>query len=174
MIRPHRQGCDAVDRQRDHFRQRIFCFTVQPRQAVIGDRRRLETKLDGEPAQEYMRFAVKGERAQSPLAHQAEIGMVRNDICAEPVENAIVEIRRAALEAAVCGAPLAHGKDNLGAAAEMVDHLCNDRHVVLQVGVERDHSIGFADLRKQPGQQRILMSDITRQFERADALRLRI
>ena len=112
-----------------------------------------------------MRFAVKRKRAQRPVAHQAEIGMVRNDIGAEPIENAIVEIRCAALKAAVSGAPLAHGEDNLGAAVEIVDHLQNDRHVILQVGIERNHRIGFSDLCEQTGQQCILMSDIARQFE---------
>lgn len=71
-------------------------------------------------------------------------------------------------------ARLAHGEDNLDAAVEIVDHLQNDRHVILQVGIERDHRIGFSDLWEQTGQQCVLMSDIARQFESADALRLRV
>lgn len=67
-------------------------------------------ELYREPAQEYVRFAVKRKRAQRPVAHQAEIGMVRNDIGAEPIENAIVEVRRAALKAAVSSAPLRTAK----------------------------------------------------------------
>jgi hypothetical protein len=77
-------------------------------------------------------------------------------------EDAIVQVRGAALEAAVGAAPLTHGEDNLGAVVEAVDHLCNDRHIVLQVGVERDYSIGFADLADQASQQCILVSDIAR------------
>jgi hypothetical protein len=110
--RPHRQGCDAVDRERDHFCQRVFCFAEQSRQSVICDRRRCEPELYREPAQEYVRFAVKRKRAQHPVAHQAEIGMVRNDIGAEPIENAIVEARRAALKAAVSSAPCARRRQS--------------------------------------------------------------
>jgi len=52
--------------------------------------------------------------------------------------------------------------------------LADDRDVVLQVGVERDHGIGFANLREQSRQQRILMTDVARQLEAADAFRVRI
>jgi len=52
--------------------------------------------------------------------------------------------------------------------------LANDRDVVLQVGVERDHGIGFANLREQSRQQRILMTHVARQLEAADGLCVRI
>ena len=111
-----------------------------------------EPELDSEPAQEYVRFSIKRKRTQRPIAHQSEVGMVRNDIGTEPIENAIVEIGSAPFEPAVGGASLADGEHNLGSAVEMFDHLCDDRHIVLQVGIERNHSIGFADLREQSSQ----------------------
>ena len=147
---------------------------MESRQAVISHGRCLEAKLNGKPAQKHMCFAIERQRAQRSVAHQAEIGVVRDDVGTEPIEDAVVEVRGAALEAAVCAATLAHGEDNLGAVGEAVDHLCNDRHIVLQVGVERDHRIGFADLADQARQQCILMSDIARQFEATDAFRLRL
>ena len=64
--RPHRQGCDAVDRERDHFCQRVFCFAVQPRQSVICDRRRREPELYREPAQEYVRLRRKAKARAAP------------------------------------------------------------------------------------------------------------
>ena len=52
--------------------------------------------------------------------------MVRDDVGTEPIENAIVKIRGAALESAVAGSPLAYGEYDLGAASKMADHFRND------------------------------------------------
>jgi hypothetical protein len=109
---------------------------MESRQAVISHGRCLEAKLNGKAAEEHVRFAIERQRAQRPVAHQAEIGVMRDNVGTESIEDAIVQVRGAALEAAVGAAPLTHGEDNLGAVVEAVDHLCNDRHIVLQVGVE--------------------------------------
>jgi hypothetical protein len=86
--------------------------------------------------------------------------MVRDDLGAEPIENAIVEISAGSLEPAVAGSFPPDGENNFGAADKILDHPRDDRHVVLQVRVKRNDCIGFSDLREQSGQQRILVSDI--------------
>ena len=48
---------------------------------------------------------------------------------------------------------------------EVLDHLGDDRNVVLQIGVERNRGVGFADLRQQSGEQRVLVADIARQLQ---------
>jgi len=53
------------------------------------------------------------------------------------------------------------------------DHFSDDGHIILQVSIEGNYGIDFADLSKQPRQQRILMADIARQLEAADAFRVR-
>lgn len=84
------------------------------------------------------------------------------------------EICGTALEPAVAGTVSADSEYDFGAFNEMTDHLRADRHVILQIGIERDHRFGFSDLREQTSQQCILVVDITRQLERANAFRVRV
>ena len=115
-------------------------------------RLRFESELNSKPAQKYMCFAKKRKCPQRPIAHQAEVGMVRNDIGTEPIEHAIVKIGSAPFKPAVTGAFFADGEYDFGSAGKMFDHISDDRHIVLQVGIERNHSVGFANLREQSRQ----------------------
>ena len=78
--RPHRQRRDAVDGEAHHFLQRVLSLAVQSRQAVELHRRGPETELHHQAAQEHVHLAELRERARGAVAHQAEVGVVRDDV----------------------------------------------------------------------------------------------
>ena len=157
---PHRQRGDPVDRERQHLRERILRITMQPGKPVVCNGRGRETELNSKTAHEYVHFAVQRQRAQRASAHQTEISVVRDDLGTQPIENAVVEVSAGSLEPAVAGSFLPDGENNFRSTGKILDHPCDDRHVVLQVCVKRNDCVRFSDLGEQPGQQRILVSDI--------------
>ena len=83
--------------------------------------------------------------------------MMRNDVGAEPVEDAIIKSAVPRLNRLSLMRFLRTAKTTSAPFREMIDHLRDDGHVVLQIRVKRDHRIGFADLSEQTSQQRVLM-----------------
>src|SRR4029434_11045817 len=99
---------------------------MQPGKPVVCNGRGRETELNSKPAQEYVRFAVQRQRAQRAFAHQTEIGMMRDDLGAEPIENSIVEISAGSLEPAVAVSVLTDGQNNFSAGHKMLEPRLRD------------------------------------------------
>ena len=91
---------------------------MQSWKPVIRNRRGREAELNSESTQEHVGLAIKRKRAQRPVAHEAEVRVMGNDIGTEPVENPVVKIGAGAFEPAVACALLAHGEDDLGASTK--------------------------------------------------------
>src|SRR5690606_22220639 len=108
--------------------------------------------------QEQVHFVKLRKPTEGPGTHQAEVGVIFDDIHAHELQELVVHARCKPLSEAVYLARLTHPVNNVTPFVEGLNHILHHFRVVLQIGIQADRDI--ATDRHQSSQQCCLMAKI--------------
>jgi hypothetical protein len=158
---------DAVDRERQHLRDRILRRAAEARVAFVLDADLLVADPTHEAAQEAMFLARLRERVDHAPAHQAKVARVDRDRdVRQAPDRAVEDARGQEFEEALAAARLARGVHHVVALAPLLDDAFDQFGRILQIAVHQDHRIAARGV--EPGGRGDLMSEVAREIDDRD------
>ena len=164
-----RERRDRVEREAQHLREGELRPAARAGLAAVGDGGLREADPDRHAAQEPVALGHREQRVERGAVHQAEVARVDRELDPRDLrEQAVEPARGGDLEARLPRARLAHGVDDVGAAAPRLEHLADQLGRVLEVAVDHHHDVAAGVL--QAGADRRLVAEVARQGDHLDAL----
>ena len=158
------EGRDPVKSQGQHLLQGIFGLPGHTLLAVIVYAVSLVANQRHHAPQEKICLLILGELLHGTLGHQPEIGMIVHRLHAHGSHQLIEPLGSHTLEKGIRFPGFAHPIYNVTASMELVNHLLDYIHIILQICVNGDRHITHVLCCNQPCRQCELMSHISSQL----------
>ena len=133
---------------------------------VVDDRHLAEADPGDHAADEARLLGQAQQGVERAPAHQPEVARVARYVdLGEPRQQAVEELRGAALERRLAGPRLAHGVDDVGALpVHLRQHRRQQLRRILEIGVDDQDPAPGAEI--EPGGERELMAVVAREVDR--------
>ena len=151
---------DAVHGQGEHLGERVLRLAGLAGQAVVVDHGRGESQRGHEAAEEEVALGEGEQGLERAAAHQAEVGVVEDQLRPHGAQQPVEGSRRGALEGGVCGAGAARAVHDVAPLPVEARHAGDGLDVVLQVSVDGDHGVGPVHRPFQAGPEGSLVAAI--------------
>ena len=157
---------DAVDGEVEHLRQGIFTLAGKAAHTIVVHLCRVVAQQGHDAAKEEVALVVAQQLFDSPAAHQPIVGMVVHRLRSEALHQPVEQLGCRTLEEGVFAPLPTHPVDNLFLLGVVqVDHLLDDRRVVLQVGIDADKQVVALKGRLHSCHESVLMTGIMGQTD---------